>query len=81
MSMNRRLGAEVFGTFWLTFGGCGSAVLAAYGVRDCADLDFLHHPQHFDEICNRILSALDQRDLFLGRSSHPEISQSALSLG
>ena len=40
----------------------GSAVLAAYGVRDCADLDFLHHPQHFDEICNRILSALDQRD-------------------
>ncbi len=29
MSMNRRLGAEVFGTFWLTFGGCGSAVLAA----------------------------------------------------
>jgi len=45
------------------------------------DLDFLHHPQHFDEICNRILSALDQRDLFLGRSSHPEIAQSALSLG
>ena len=27
--MRRRLGAEFFGTFWLTFAGCGSAVLAA----------------------------------------------------
>ena len=27
--MSRRAGAEFFGTFWLTFGGCGSAVLAA----------------------------------------------------
>jgi aquaporin Z len=27
--MWRRLGAEFFGTFWLTFAGCGSAVLAA----------------------------------------------------
>ena len=27
--MSRRLGAEFFGTFWLTFAGCGSAVLAA----------------------------------------------------
>jgi aquaporin Z len=25
----RRTAAELFGTFWLTFGGCGSAVLAA----------------------------------------------------
>jgi aquaporin Z len=25
----RKLGAELFGTFWLVFGGCGSAVLAA----------------------------------------------------
>ena len=25
----RRATAEFFGTFWLTFGGCGSAVLAA----------------------------------------------------
>lgn len=25
----RKLGAEFFGTFWLVFGGCGSAVLAA----------------------------------------------------
>ena len=25
----RRLVAELFGTFWLVFGGCGSAVLAA----------------------------------------------------
>lgn len=27
--MTRRLFAEFFGTFWLVFGGCGSAVLAA----------------------------------------------------
>lgn len=27
-SMSKRLGAEVFGTFWLVFGGCGAAVLA-----------------------------------------------------
>ena len=31
--MLRKLGAEFFGTFWLVFGGCGSAVLAA-GVKD-----------------------------------------------
>jgi aquaporin Z len=29
MTMARKLGAEFFGTFWLVFGGCGSAVLAA----------------------------------------------------
>jgi glycerol uptake facilitator-like aquaporin len=29
MDMPRRLGAEFLGTFWLTFVGCGSAVLAA----------------------------------------------------
>src|ERR1700729_2633220 len=29
MDMSRRVGAEFFGTFWLTFGGCGAAVLAA----------------------------------------------------
>ena len=29
MSLGKRLGAEFFGTFWLVFGGCGSAVLAA----------------------------------------------------
>jgi aquaporin Z len=28
-SMSKRLFAEFFGTFWLVFGGCGSAVLAA----------------------------------------------------
>lgn len=27
--MSRKLAAEFLGTFWLTFGGCGSAVLAA----------------------------------------------------
>jgi aquaporin Z len=29
MSLSRRAGAEMIGTFWLVFGGCGSAVLAA----------------------------------------------------
>jgi aquaporin Z len=29
MTMLKRATAELFGTFWLTFGGCGSAVLAA----------------------------------------------------
>ena len=29
MKMQHRLAAEVLGTFWLVFGGCGSAVLAA----------------------------------------------------
>lgn len=29
MKRSRRVGAEFLGTFWLTFGGCGSAVLAA----------------------------------------------------
>ena len=27
--LSKRLFAECFGTFWLVFGGCGSAVLAA----------------------------------------------------
>jgi aquaporin Z len=29
VSISRKLGAEFLGTFWLTFGGCGSALLAA----------------------------------------------------
>jgi len=29
MSLTKRAVAELFGTFWLVFGGCGSAVLAA----------------------------------------------------
>jgi len=29
MPLSRRIWAEFFGTFWLVFGGCGSAVLAA----------------------------------------------------
>ena len=30
--MQKKLAAEFFGTFWLAFCGCGSAVLAAYAV-------------------------------------------------
>lgn len=33
MTLSRRAFAEAFGTFWLVFGGCGSAVLAA-GFKD-----------------------------------------------
>jgi aquaporin Z len=33
MDLSKRLGSEFFGTFWLVFGGCGSAVLAA-GIPD-----------------------------------------------
>ena len=33
MSLTRKCAAEFFGTFWLTFGGCGSAVMCA-GVAD-----------------------------------------------
>ncbi len=29
MPLSRRMVAEVFGTFWLVFGGCGSAVISA----------------------------------------------------
>src|SRR6516165_11412150 len=29
MPLGKRAAAEFFGTFWLVFGGCGSAVLAA----------------------------------------------------
>ncbi len=29
MDTTRRVVAEFFGTFWLTFGGCGAAILAA----------------------------------------------------
>ena len=29
MEMSKKLVAEAFGTFWLVFGGCGAAVLAA----------------------------------------------------
>ncbi len=28
-SLSKRLSAEFLGTFWLVFGGCGSAVMAA----------------------------------------------------
>jgi aquaporin Z len=33
-SLAAKLGAEFMGTFWLVFGGCGSAVLAAEFLSD-----------------------------------------------
>jgi aquaporin Z len=32
MSIGKRAGAELLGTFWLVFGGCGSAVLAGHEI-------------------------------------------------
>ena len=29
MQIGKRMAAEALGTFWLVFGGCGSAVIAA----------------------------------------------------
>jgi deoxyadenosine/deoxycytidine kinase len=34
-------------------------------IVESDELDFLHNPSHFDDLTQRILSALDQRDLFL----------------
>ena len=38
------------------------------------ELDFLHNPEHFDIVCTKILSALDQRDLFLEQTKQPELA-------
>ena len=38
-ALSKRLGAELLGTFWLVFGGCGSAIFAAkfYAPAGVAD--------------------------------------------
>ncbi len=38
MHLSKRAAAEFFGTFWLVFGGCGSAVLAAAFISASAML-------------------------------------------
>jgi aquaporin Z len=38
MKLQNKLAAEFFGTFWLVFGGCGSAVLAAMFLADGTQL-------------------------------------------
>ncbi len=42
MSMAKKAAAEFVGTFWLVFGGCGSAVLAAKYVAKTADGTFFN---------------------------------------
>ena len=44
------------------------------------DLDFLGNPDHFNEVCSRILGALDQRDLFLEQRSYSDGRSGAPSL-
>jgi deoxyadenosine/deoxycytidine kinase len=39
-------------------------------IVDSDDLDFLHNPVHFEQLTNRILSELPQRDLFLEARAH-----------
>jgi hypothetical protein len=36
-SLTSKLGAELFGTFWLVFGGCGSAIFAAKQIARAED--------------------------------------------
>src|SRR5437660_1146015 len=36
-SLASKLGAELFGTFWLVFGGCGSAIFAATQIAQAED--------------------------------------------
>jgi deoxyadenosine/deoxycytidine kinase len=48
-------------------------------IIESDDLDFLHDQSHFDDITQRILSALDQRDLFLESRAHEPTGSSAVS--
>ena len=36
-SLVSKFGAELFGTFWLVFGGCGSAIFAAKQIAQAED--------------------------------------------
>src|ERR1700744_6739274 len=36
-SLTSKLGAELFGTFWLVFAGCGSAIFAAKQIAQAED--------------------------------------------
>jgi deoxyadenosine/deoxycytidine kinase len=45
-------------------------------IIDSDDIDFLHDKSHFDGVTQQILSALDQRDLFLeSRAQEPAAAQ------
>lgn len=41
-ALAHRLGAEALGTFWLVFGGCGSAMYAAASMGEAADGSAFH---------------------------------------
>ena len=46
MTLKHKTLAEFFGTFWLVFGGCGSAVLAAKFLAEAGDTT-INHPIGF----------------------------------
>lgn len=42
-------------------------------IIDSDGVDFVKEPEHFESICDRILTALDQPDLFLGKDKEKKI--------
>jgi deoxyadenosine/deoxycytidine kinase len=48
-------------------------------IIESDDLDFLGRREHFDEVCSRILGALDQRDMFLEQRSYSDIRSAGIS--
>ena len=60
MSVRQKPIARAIGTFWLTFGGCGSAVIAA-GFPQVGIVLSTHDPDHAFAIAGRVLLLHDGR--------------------